>query len=488
MKAWHCFPIFGILIFSHTGCCQTRSVSDIATKVDRSVVLINYKDRGGHGTGFFVSEDQANCTVLTARHVVAASDQLKLHTNDHKTWEIEKIQRFPHHDLALLTFTPEGNRCPYPALKIGDSNAVKRAQRLYISGYYNSGGRLLHPFIPGDVIAIDNLPNGYGIAYQATTTKGMSGSPVVNLAGEVVAVHGRSDVEVTKIDEIQSFSDSQLQSSEGEPTIAKGAKIATFKWGIPINLYLDNQDIAINSISHNSFLPFLYKSGITSKILWYLVTMAILLIVMVHKVLLITITRKKLEQSITNPEEIPRKPEDLNRTSLLQPEIASYDRVSKPNDANVWFSRGYDLGESDRHEEAIAAYDRALAIKPNDAAAWNNRGIALHKLYKYEDALKSSEQALAIKPDSDAAWNSRGVALHKLDRYQEAIASYDQALVIKPNNEEAWNNRGAALEHLGKYQEALDSYNKAIEINLSYTTAINNRQNILKKLPDSNFF
>ena len=69
--------------------------------------------------------------MLTVRHVVAASEELKLKTNDNKIWEVSNIQPFPNHDLALLTFTPDGKRCPYQALDLGDSNTVKRTQRLY---------------------------------------------------------------------------------------------------------------------------------------------------------------------------------------------------------------------------------------------------------------------------------------------------------------------------------------------------------------------
>ncbi|MDJ0899053.1 MAG: tetratricopeptide repeat-containing serine protease family protein [Xenococcus sp. MO_188.B8] len=400
MKAWYCFPILGIFIFSLTGCTQTRSISEIASQVDLSVVLINYKDQGGHGTGFFVPGIKANCTVLTARHVVSASEELKLKTNDNKVWEVSNIQRFPNHDLALLTFTPDDKRCPYQILELGDSNTVKRAQRLYISGFFNSGGRLVNHFVSGDVTAIDSLPDGYGIAYQAVTTKGMSGSPVINVFGEVVAVHGRSDVEVTRLAEIKNFPKPELQSDE---TIERGARIGTFKWGIPINLYLDNI-----------------------------------------------------------PEE---KPEAI-------PTLSAED----------FYNQGNDLLASEKYQEAIISYDKAIEINPDDYQAWTNRGVALGNLGRYQEEIASYDKAIEINPDDAYAWFGRGVALDDLGKYEAAITSYNKAIEINPDDYEAWNNRGISLEKLGRYEAALDSYNKAIDINPNDTKAINNRKNILKKL------
>ncbi len=57
------------------------------------------------------------------------------------------------------------------------------------------------------------------------------------------------------------------------------------------------------------------------------------------------------------------------------------------------------LHELKRFEEALASYERALAVRPEYADALLNRGVTLHELNRYEEALSSYEKAIALKPD-----------------------------------------------------------------------------------------
>ncbi len=241
MKAWYSIPILGIFIFSLTGCPNKKTPSRIAEQLKRGVVLISYKNRGGHGTGFFVTEDPSNCAVLTAGHVVSTytPEQLILTTSDNQTREVTRIRPFPNLDLALLTFAPRDNSyCPYQALELGDSDMVDTTDQLYILGFDNNG---IKQKVKGGVTTIYDLPNGYRIAYQATTTAGMSGSPVANLAGQVVAVHGRTDIEINILATTNNFDKPQnLQSVLPSEQLRNPDSIRpTFAWGIPIKKYLD---------------------------------------------------------------------------------------------------------------------------------------------------------------------------------------------------------------------------------------------------------
>ena len=130
-----------------------------------------------------------------------------------------------------------------------------------------------------------------------------------------------------------------------------------------------------------------------------------------------------------------------------------------PKRSTIAATRCYDLK---RPEEALASYDKALAIKPDYVEALNNRGNALRDLKRLEEALASYDKALAIRPDYAEALNNRGNALHDLKRPEEALASYDKALAIKPDYAEALNNRGNALRDLKRPEEALASYDKAL--------------------------
>jgi len=146
--------------------------------------------------------------------------------------------------------------------------------------------------------------------------------------------------------------------------------------------------------------------------------------------------------------------------------IAAYDQALaiKPDTHEAFYNKGNALGSLGRYEEAIAAYDQALAIKPDDHAAFNNKGNALGNLGRYEEAIAAFDQILAIKPDYHDALNNKGVALGNLERYEEAIAAYDQALALKPDKHAAFFNKGVALVNLERYEEAIAAFDQALAL------------------------
>jgi len=62
----------------------------------------------------------------------------------------------------------------------------------------------------------------------------------------------------------------------------------------------------------------------------------------------------------------------------------------------------YNIG---RHKEALASFERALALQPNNAQYWFNRGDALRELGQLENALASYNTVLLIDrnyPEAEA--------------------------------------------------------------------------------------
>ena len=478
-----CLLPSALCLLTIVGCKSNTPLSpeEISQKIEESVVLIYYNDRGGNGSGFFVDGKEGVCTVLTARHVTLTEESLKIQTKDQQIWNAATIQRFPNHDLALVEFKPQGNNCSYPSLPIGDSDQVTKGAQVYVSGYFNSGGSPVDHFVPGNVTAIDQLPEGYGIAYAATTAGGMSGGPVVNDRGEIIAIHGRSDIEIYKLAKLKGEAIPEvLQSAaeeDEEDTDAVGSRTSLFKWGIPTNIYLANlaqvtKVGATESLTADDY----YNQGND----W--------------------LAQDRYQEAIVAYDKaIKIKPDYadawINRGFALD-NLKRYDEALesnekaieiKPDYALAWYNRGVALDDVGKYKEAIASYDQAIKIdnswgSKNPSDAWVGRGVALRKLGKYQEAITSYDKAVEIKPDYADAWNNRGLALGKLGKNQEAIASYDKAVEIKPDYADAWNNRGVALENLKRYDEALESYKKAIQLDSNYQTAINNRKNLLEKL------
>src|SRR5258706_594854 len=103
------------------------------------------------------------------------------------------------------------------------------------------------------------------------------------------------------------------------------------------------------------------------------------------------------------------------------------------------------LGKKD---EALANYDRALAVQPDFAETLNNRGMVLHGLKRFDEALASFDHALVVRPNYAEALHNRSNLLRDLKRFDEALASCDRALAVRPDFAAALNNRGSIMQEL----------------------------------------
>jgi tetratricopeptide (TPR) repeat protein len=154
----------------------------------------------------------------------------------------------------------------------------------------------------------------------------------------------------------------------------------------------------------------------------------------------------------------------------------------RPGFAEAHNNRGAALQDLKRFAEALASYDRALAIRPDYAEAHSNRGAALYELDRPEEALASYDRALAILPAHAQAHYNRGNALRGLRRAEEALAAYERALALRPDHAEAANNLGNAWQDLNKPEEALAGYDRALALRPDYAEALNNRGLVLDRL------
>jgi tetratricopeptide (TPR) repeat protein len=83
-----------------------------------------------------------------------------------------------------------------------------------------------------------------------------------------------------------------------------------------------------------------------------------------------------------------------------------------------------------RYEEALVAFDRALALDPQYPHAWNNKGVSLENLRRYQDALYAYEQAIHCDPQDGEYWRNKGDVLTGLGRAAEAQQAYAQARAL----------------------------------------------------------
>jgi tetratricopeptide (TPR) repeat protein len=162
--------------------------------------------------------------------------------------------------------------------------------------------------------------------------------------------------------------------------------------------------------------------------------------------------------------------------SILKVSTAANSIVANNSKYSVaYYNKASALADLGKYEEAIEAYDKAIAIDPNYAAAHYNKGNDLYYLGKYEEAIESYDKAIAINPNYTAAHYNKARALADLERYDEAIKAYDNVIKIDPSDAVAHYNEGSALAHLERYNKAIESFDKAISVDPSYAAAHYNK-------------
>ncbi len=164
--------------------------------------------------------------------------------------------------------------------------------------------------------------------------------------------------------------------------------------------------------------------------------------------------------------------------------LASFDRALalQPDYAPAHYNRGNTLHALKRYAEAVASFDRALTAHPDYVDALTNRAVNLHELKRDGEALESLDRALALDPDNVEALTNRGVALNELRRFDEALESYDRALMLRPDDAEARSNRGHTLHELKRFEESLMSCDCALALRPDLADAHCNRGNALNAL------
>lgn len=132
-----------------------------------------------------------------------------------------------------------------------------------------------------------------------------------------------------------------------------------------------------------------------------------------------------------------------------------------PSSARAHNNFGQALFRADRLDDAIASYERALAIHPKYPETHYNLGVARMRQGDAARAIAHYEAALRHEPDYPEALNNLGNALAQAGRHDEALARYAEAVQRRPSFAEAHNNLGNALLHAGRGVEAQAAFKTA---------------------------
>lgn len=105
-----------------------------------------------------------------------------------------------------------------------------------------------------------------------------------------------------------------------------------------------------------------------------------------------------------------------------------------PQNADALNALGYTLtDQTDRHEEALALIEQALALRPDEAAFIDSMGWVQYRLRNYEEALVYLRRALELFPNDEVAAHL-GEVLWVTGEHDKAREVWDKALELKPDS------------------------------------------------------
>ena len=88
-----------------------------------------------------------------------------------------------------------------------------------------------------------------------------------------------------------------------------------------------------------------------------------------------------------------------------------------------------------KHQEAIAAYKKAIAIKPDFALAYYNAGVIYGRHEQFRYAVAAFKKCVAIDPDFALAHFKMGFTYYLAGQPRDAIAAFRKALALEPTAE-----------------------------------------------------
>jgi tetratricopeptide (TPR) repeat protein len=419
------------IIFINLSLVQAdQALVDLAKKVKPCVVLIETFDKDNkplaQGSGFFVNNKGH---IVTNHHVLEGAYRATVKTSSGMEYPVEGvIAKNTEADIVKLVVN-------IPATNITFLNLSEivpsEGQDIVVIG--NPLG-LESTVSAGIVSAVRDIP-AFGKILQITApiSPGSSGSPVVDMKGEVI-----------------------------------GIATFVFKKGQNLNFAIPSDKII--ALTETSQTPIFDAMTADSSDAQLFIQRGLKEVWQKNYVAALAYFQKAKEKNPQDADVWFYLGVCYSELGRYQDAIESYKQTIriKPDYADAHYNLGNAYGILGRYEDAVESYKQVIRINPDLAEAHNNLGGAYFKLGRYQDAVESYKQAIIINPNYAEAHFLLGSAYGKLDRYEDAIESNKQAIRINPNYAEAYLGLAGDYGDLGLYQDSIEALKQVIRIKPDY--------------------
>lgn len=148
---------------------------------------------------------------------------------------------------------------------------------------------------------------------------------------------------------------------------------------------------------------------------------------------LMTVACQQTEQPKSQPQAPAGQIQTQHDPKILQ-EIVQKD----PNNLKAWIELGNIQMDTHRFNEAIEAYQKALALDPNNTDVRVDMGTCYRNIGKSDIALKEFRRAIEINPNHAMAHRNMGVVLAgDVKDIPQAIKEFEKYLQLAPSAPDA---------------------------------------------------
>jgi tetratricopeptide (TPR) repeat protein len=448
------------------------TLPDLVRRIKPSAVAIETFDSRGEalsrGSGFFIGTDR----VVTNRHVIENAYRAEVHSSFGAVYPVKSVLAVDAEgDVALLKVDAPPNLVQ--PLSLERTSPQEGESIVVIGNPFGLEGSVSN----GIVSAVRDIPTfGRIIQITAPISPGSSGSPVVNMRGQVI---GLATLQITGGQSINFAIPSE--------------RISQLQTGVPMSLA--DLVVASGRNKHAKAVQF-FRDGLSflskddcEKALPYF---------------------EKAVESDANyaeawaqtgfcNEKLSRHAEAIDASKKavsLRPSSESFFniglasfylkqyresadayrqaiKVDPYNAADAYYALGLTYRDWGKPDEEIQAYKQAIRLKPDYASAYERLGARYLRSRKYAEAIEVFRQLALLKPGDASPPNSMGEAYLELNRLNDAVEAFRQAIRLKPDFGRAYFNLGKCFLVMGNREAAIEQYNILQNIDQDWAEKLN---------------